>query len=256
MIEIYKWQALIGAFIGAGSPFLLWWFTEVIRRKKEYRKNLYYLIRLLNYQVNNATQAYAAIKNFIDNVLLKMIESVKDNETVFLIHDTSFPLFSFIPIEKNILEINTCSEDLDFRILACYKNSLDVALVIDQARNIFHAKIQRNIDMSLIESMSPAKLNNDYKNLLIFYKNELEKEVLKGNFQFYLKLLFTTQLILSEYSEMNKILWHLKFNPNFKFFIRKKDYKEAKKEEYNNIMNFYKEKIDKQFNECISELEK
>ena len=66
---IYKWQALIGALVGAAAPISLWFLKELYERRKNRKDNLYRLEKLLVYNINNVVDARNTIYNFIENKL-------------------------------------------------------------------------------------------------------------------------------------------------------------------------------------------
>jgi len=243
---IYKWQTLVGAAIGAMSPFLLWWTAEKIRRGEDHRKKLYFIEKLLVDQINNVLDAKKTIRRFVNIQLKELICHIQENHpNAFSIDYAFFPSFSIIPLSDEIHKINTNSVYIDNKLGKSCLLSKDFPYIIEGAREQFFQTIQLNRDMALKKINPPEIQKASYLHNIKEYKLMIEKDLLNNNFSIYLKVLVEALEAIKELRKVNLRKWRLKFDPKYRFFKNKKQYIEAKKNSY--------EKIEKYFEKIVKE---
>lgn len=241
MIDIYKWQALIGAFLGAMSPFLLWWFTDIIKKRKKHFDNLYYLERLLVDQINNVLDADKTIRNFIDTKINDLIENVKKNNTNSFSADSAFfPLFSTIPLNNDIHKTSTNSGYIDNKIAKSHQLSNDMPWMIEDMRKQFSSTIELNKEIAFKKLNPPETQKEEFVQNLIRYKEVLIRDILETNFPVFIKVLTQTLVAIIEFKKMGKLKWRLKFDPRYRFFISKNKYLESRKTLFDEIEEHFK----------------
>ena len=73
------WQTLVGAFLGASAPFLLWWFAEKYRKHIEQIQYLYYLQRMIVDQINLLIDARETVEKFLNQRIKTLITHIDEN---------------------------------------------------------------------------------------------------------------------------------------------------------------------------------
>jgi len=242
---IYHWQALVGAIIGAMSPFLLWWLADSLRKRKEYYDNLYYLERLLVDQANTILEAERTIRSFKDTKISELIENIqKNNQNSFSLDYAFFPLFSTMSLGDDIHRISTKSGYIDNKISKLYQISRDIPYIINDVGRQFASMIQLNKDIVLNQKNPPQLQKDQYIDNLKGYKLMLEEYLLDKNFPIYFKVIFQAREAINELRRIGLWKWRLKFDPRYHFFKSKKQYLKAQESLYENIENYFKKNVE------------
>lgn len=244
---LYTWQALVGAALGAMSPFVLWWIADIRRKKQENFDNLYYTYRQIIYQINSLIDIEKSIHDFCDIKVKKLIEQVK-NESFgsYSISTAFFPLFSTIPIHDEINKVSTGSNYIDNKIAKVQQISQDMPMIMKDLRRQFHWIIEINKNFAIQKINSPEAQKKDYIFNLESFLHFIEDDIFQKNFPVYLKVLLQTKVALELLIKKKNLKWQLKFNPKYKFFWKKDDYQNAIDQSYESIEAYFSVQVNKE----------
>lgn len=255
MIELlFKWQTFFWAMIWAASPFLLWWFAGFISKRNKEKKELYYLERVLVYHINDLLSNRYTIINFIEWNLSSTINDIKMVDSLsYSLHSTFIPLFSIIPINSKVLEINTGSTYIDNKLSYAYNLSQDMPHIIDDTRRQFDSIIENNKILVLWKIQTPEQLSTMYIKNFENFKVTLQDNLLDKNFPTYLKVLVETHEALNYFRKLWFWKWNFKYNTRFRFFKNKKLYNKSLEKIYDNIQESLKDKVDKSLGKYLKD---
>ena len=245
---IYKWQALIGALVGAATPISLWFLKELYQRHKNHKDDLYRLEKFLVYNINNVVDARNTIYNFIENKLGELIERIKQNtDNAYSIDVAFFPLFTVHPIiDENIISLNTGSGYLDNKIIKIFKISNDFASAIDDSRRQFAytAEISRNI--AFMKLVSPVNQKYQYIQNIEAFREMVRRDLFDKNIKVYIQTLVSAHVGINFLRDIGIFRWRFKFSPRFRYFRNKQELKKFGEETHERLDKFFERKVDAQ----------
>lgn len=257
LISILKnWQNLLGAFLGAAIPISFWFYIEWYRKRKKFKEGLYYLEKLLVYNINAVGESHRTIKDFIKNRLVELIDRI-DQATVekrYAVHTAFLPLFSY-PTDENLFSINTNSGYLDNKLLQIFGMTKDFSLAIDDLRNQFSSTVELNYKLAFGKLNGPVPQNNEYKKNIEEFIKVVERDLFGKNEKIYIKALVSTRVAVSKIRDIGLQRWRIKFSPSFKFFMDNKKLEKFKSETFDRIDQFLKKEVDVQIEEINSEID-
>ena len=245
---IYKWQALVGALIGAAVPISLWLLKEWYQEHKNRRDDLYHLEKLLVYNINNVDIARNDINSFIKNKIGELIKHIKQNnhDKTYSIDTAFFPLLATHPIDENILSINTGSGYLDNKMIKIFKMSKDFALAIDDSRRQFEYTVEINRNIAFMKLISPPNQKNQYIQNIEAFREMVKRDLFEGNIKPYIRILISARVGIDFLRDVGIFRWRLKFSPRFKCFKNKQELKKFIEGTGERIDAFFKKRVDKQ----------
>lgn len=247
---IYEWQALIGALVGAATPISLWFLKELYQDYKNRRKKLDYLEKLLVYNINSVIDARNTINSFLENKLRELIQWISEsNEKTYSVETAFFPLFSMHPIDENILDFCTGSGYLDDKMIQVVRMSKDFSLGIDDLRRQFAYTLEINRDMAFKKLIPPDDQKNQYKINIEEFRKTVKQDLFEKNIKTYIRLLATVRIGVNTLRDLGVVRWRFKFSPSFRYFRNNRDLQKFRKEAFERIDKFLKEKIDTQVEE-------
>jgi hypothetical protein len=228
-VFLSNWQTLMGAFLGASAPFLLWRFAENYREKKGTQQYLYYLQRMIVDQINLLNDADNTIKNFINLKMNVFLERIDENPvTAYSVNTVFFPLFSVRPLPDDVNAKSSGSGYIDNKIAKVYALSRDFPHIIDDARLQLKDTIERNEKIFFGRHNSPEAQKAQFKENIEEYRKMVKDEIIGKNFPIYMRKLLETLAAIEEKARMTRIGWKLKFDPRWKFYLTKESYLKAK----------------------------
>jgi len=248
---IYKWQALIGALVGAAAPISLWFLKELYERRKNRKDNLYRLEKLLVYNINNVVDARNTIYNFIENKLKELIERIKQREDGAYSIDTAFfPLFTVHPIDENIISLNTGSGYLDNKMIKIFKMSKDFASAIDDSRRQFTYTVEISRNMAFMKLISPADQRNQYIQNIEAFREMVRQDLFNKNIKTYIQILAFGRVGINFLRDIGISRWQFKFSPKYRFFRSKRELRKFGEATHERIDKFFKTKVNTQIKEA------
>src|SRR3989344_5040157 len=186
-VFLSSWQGLIGSFVGASAPFLLWRFAENYREKRETKQYLYYLQRMIVDQINLLNDADNTIKNFINSKIDIFLSRIDENPTTaYSVNTVFFPLFSVRPLPDNVNARSSGSGYIDNKIAKVYALSKDFPHIIDDARLQLKDTLEKNEKISFGKLNSPEVQKVQFKENIEEYKKMVKDEIIDKNFPLYL----------------------------------------------------------------------
>jgi len=248
--KIYKWQSLIGSFIGAMTPFMLWWFTEKYRQRKKFVDNLYFLEKILVDQINDTIEMKKNITDFIDKKITELIKNINENDpNIFSIDYTFFPLFPVTQLSEQIYKINTQSGYIENRLAKSFQLSRNMPHIIKDLKRQFENTIELNRNLALNKINPPNIQKTSYLYNINSYAEMLRKDMLNTNIPVYLKSLVQAREALDELRKIGLRKWRIKFDPRYRFFMTQKMYLTAKENSYDKIEVYFKERVESRLKE-------
>ena len=250
-IDILKnWQNLAGAFLGAAAPISFWFYIERNRKQRKFKEDLYYLEKLLTYNINIVTQNHKTIKDFIEKRLVELINRIDQTtgERKYALHTAFLPLFSH-PTDENLFNINTNSGYLDNKLLQISAMTKDFSLAIDDLRNQFSSTVAVNFKLAVNKLNSPVAQNNEYKRNIEEFIKAVKRDLFEKNEKFYIEALVSARVAANKLRDIGLLRWRIKFSPYFKFFINRRKLEKFQSESFDRIDQFFKEKVDTQIKE-------
>lgn len=249
-VFLISWQTLIGAFLGASAPFLLWRFAENYREKKETKQYVYYLQRMIVDQINLLNDAEETVKNFIISKVDVFIARIdKDLATAYSVDTMFFPLFSVRPLPDDVNTRSSGSGYIDNKIAKVYALSRDFPHIMDDVRLQLKDTIERNEKISFGKLNSPEAQKAQFKENIGEYKKMLNEEILNKNFPIYMRKLLETLVALEEKARMTRIAWRLKFDPRWKLYLTRESYLKAKEKIIDDMDLYFKTPMEKRLAE-------
>lgn len=249
-IFLSSWQTLIGAFLGASAPFLLWRFAENYREKKETKQYLYYLQRMIVDQINLLNDADNTIKDFINLKINVFLARIDENPvTAYSVNTVFFPLFSVRPLPDDVNAKSSGSGYIDNKIAKVYALSRDFPHIIDDTRLQLKDTIERNEKISFGRLNSPEVQKAQFKENIEEYRKMVEDEIIGKNFPLYMRKLLETLVALEVKARMTRIAWKLKFDPRWKFYLTRESYLKAKEKIIDDMDLYFKTPMEKRLAE-------
>lgn len=239
-----KWQQLMGAVIGAITPFLLWWIVETYQQRKKYYDDLYVLEKELVNQINSTLDIKKSIIDFINKQLNILIGNIEENpDFAFSVDCTYFPLFSVSSFGEQINHVNTKSGYIENKLAKVSQMSKDMPCIIKDLKRQFDDLINLNRELVLNKSNSPEVQKKIYLNNIIKYKEFLEHDVLGKNIPIYLKILIQTRTALLKLKKIGLIRWQMRFDGSFCFYFNKKVYNKDREKDYDVIEKYFEDEV-------------
>lgn len=239
------WQTLIGSFLGAMTPFLLWWITEKYRQKKNYKDNLYFLEKILVDQINDTIEMKKTILDFIDKRLNELVKHIKNNAPdAFSIDSAYFPLFPVLPLSEQIHTIDTKSGYIENKLAKTFQLSRNMPHIIEDIKRQFENTIELNKNLALAQANPPHIQKQNYLDNINRYIAMIKRDMLDTNIPIYLKSLIQTREALNGLRRLGLIKWRIKFDPKYQFHINKKEYQQAKEATFKKIEEYFNKKVE------------
>lgn len=244
---IDKWQALIGALVGAAAPISLWFLKELYRRHKNHKDNLYRFEKSLVHDINNVVDARNTIYNFIEDKLGELIKHIRQNNNdVYSIDVAFFPLFTVHSIDENIVSLNTGSGYLDNEIIRIFKMSNDFASAIDDLRQQFAYTAETSRNIAFMKLVSPVDQKDQYVQNIEAFREAVRRDLFDKNVKIYIRTLVSTRTGINFLRDIGIFRWQFKFSSRYRYFKNRQELKKFDEEIYERIDKFFKEKIDTQ----------
>ncbi|MDP2638614.1 MAG: hypothetical protein Q8P06_00365 [Candidatus Azambacteria bacterium] len=256
--KAYRWQTLVGSIIAFTAPFFVLIFAEKIRRQKERRDYLYFLYRVITDQINALTELRRVTSNFLEFKINRLLTDIKNNsKSMYCLNTVFFPRFSARSLPDDVNKKSSGSGYIDNKILEIYSFSKDLPHIVEDIRYQLRYTIEINIKIAISKLNPPEVQNNDYMINIAGFKKGVEDEMLGKNVPLYLKKLAETHIAVKEKISMNFFVWKIKFDPRWKFFVKKRDFIKARKDIIDNMDAYFEPAVKKQLEEIeLNSMEK
>ncbi len=254
----YSWQALIGSFIGAAAPLVIWFFIQRHENIKKRKDNLYYLERLLVFNINLVGDTYRTVNKFINENLQFLMDNVQSHiiDKKYSLDGTFFPLFLSKFVDKNMLRLNTGSSYLDNKLNQVQHMSENFSAGINDLRYQFRELVNNNRVMVVEKMNDPDVQSYIYKKNLEEFVAATRRDLLEINIISYLKFLIKVRAAAIFYKKIGNLKWQMKFSPRYRFFLSRKKYEESLDSIHDNIDKYFDEEAEKEFQLILTQLEK
>lgn len=250
---IHKWQDLIGAIIGASSAFGLWWVAEKYTQKSKRTEDLYLINKILVDQINSVIDIKREIESFITKKLMSLINQPKtDQKGQYIVNLAFFPLFSVRTISEEFQTKITTSSYVNNKLMRVYALSQDFPQIIADVRRQFEKILEFNKEICFHKLNPPDLQMQTYINVLLDFKNFLQKEILEHNIQVFFKLLVESLIVTETLRSIGSMRWKLKFDSRFRLYLRKKDYLKDRIKTFERIDKYFESVVDAKLEEILS----
>lgn len=227
---IFQWQTLVGSFIGVIAPLLVLFLIEKYKKKRETKDYLYYLERMVVDQINLIIDIKTSINIFIVRINT-LIKNIDENQKDAYSADTIFfPLFSARQLPDSINNKSSGSGYIDNKIAKAYSLSMDLPYIIDDLRLQLKETLEMNNRIVFNKLNSAEVQKEQYKRNILEYKRILEDDFLDKNIPLFLEKFVEVLVAIRKKEKISPISWKLKFDPRWKFYFKKNDFKKAQEE--------------------------
>lgn len=231
---------VVGSFVTIVASLLLSRLQEISSRKKF----LYYLITLMEQQINLVIDIENQIIKFKNTKLKPLILSIERNPIgAWSVNRVFFPLFSTWSLPDRSIEERVKSDYINNQVGIIYRMSKDIPFIIDDLRSQLEHTINLNQRIAFDKLNSAEAQKQQYIENIQEYISSIENDMLEKNIPIYLLRLSEAAVVLSEKAKTSHIRWLIKFNPLFRFFFSKKEYLNAKAENGENMRLYFNEKV-------------
>lgn len=237
---IKEWQVLVGSLIGAATPFLLWLFTQKHIKKEAEKEYLCYLERIIVNQVNSLFSIEETMKKFIDQNLKDLINNIKRTPKTAYSNDITFvPLFSVQSIQNSVSKKSSGSGYIDNKIVQLSIFSNDFPHIINDTRFQLRYTLEQNRKTTYRKLNPPDIQNNQLLKNIEEYKIMIERDLLNINIPLYFKKLIEALIPIQKRIEIGSFAWKIKFDPDYKFYIKNSSYLKAKENLLNDMDKYF-----------------
>ncbi len=241
----YKWQTLVGAFIGALTPVTFWFFVKWYQNRSQYKENLFYLEKIFVLHINNLNDIQTTLEQFIEGKLNPLIALIEERTAQggYSTDRTFFPLFFTGLIDNDLLKINSKSGYLENKIVQSLKMSKDFVLSIEDIRNQFKDVIHQYNELA-IRKINPFHLHNEaYKTAMEEFRRVLHDEIFGINIKIFMKQLIITRAAFNNIKSLGLIRWRFKFSATFKYFKNESEFKKFQNNSFERVDKYIKDII-------------
>lgn len=230
------WQTLVGSAIGAITPLFILWYVEWNKSKKEKKEYLYFLERVIVDQINALIETENTIKNFISTKIKTLLNHIDENpDDAYSVDSIFFPLFSVRSLPEDVNRTSSGSGYIDNKIGKIYAVSKDFPHIIDDLRLQLKHTLDINEKMSVMKLNSAQAQKNQLKRNILEYEKVLKDELLGKNIPIFTKLLAETLVSIRKRNTLGSLFWVIKFDPKWKFYKTKTEYKIAREKIMNDM---------------------
>lgn len=248
-----RWQTLVGAFIGATMPFLLWGYIEQHNKQKKRKEYLYYLQRVIVGQINLLVEIRDTTQIFLDSKLDTLLDRIDANpDSAYSVDTTFFPLFSVRPLPHDVNAVSSGSGYIDNKVAKIYALSEDLPHIIGDSRMQLRDTLKQNEKIAFGEKNSPEVQKEQFKRNIIEYKKMLVDDLLGINIPVYLKKLVETLVAVETKALMGDLRWKIKFDPRWRIIFKRSVYLKEREQLVDKMDKYFKPAVDKRL-KAISE---
>lgn len=246
---LFKWQTLIGAAIGAATPFVLWWFSVWRQKVGTWGEDALYLNKAIADQINLIIEIRNATKKFLDTKLTPLIERTEKETGAYSVGLTFFPLFSARGLSDEFIRKSTQSSYLDNKLAYIYRLSQDLPHIIEDMRTQFNETLKFNKEIAFGKLNSADAQRIMHLDNLREYKRVIEDEFLSHNLPIILKNTVEGLVGIVEIRKIGVLGWRIKFDARYRFFLRHESYKKEQETTFARIEKYFEPAVEKQITE-------
>ncbi len=237
---------VIGALVTLVATYLF----DYIKNRKEQKQYLYFLQRILVDQINNLIEIRHTAISFLDKQLKRLIHNIDSNaDSAYSMDGIFFPLFSVHSLPDKVISQSSGSGYIDNKLGQVYLMSKDLPYIINDIRLQLKDTLEKNEKLVLGKMNSPENQKIQYKKNIQEFERLLKEDVLEGIIPPYLKKLVETLVAVEKKSKIGILMWKIKFDPNWRLWIKKKDYYIAKQRIIESLDLHFKNETEKKLNE-------
>jgi hypothetical protein len=242
---LFKWQQLVGAFVGASVPITIFFlgrlFFERVDTLNEYEETLMLCI-------NNLVEIENNLKHFSDTKIDSIIEELSKMPSGTVFHGTAFfPLMSAFELKEDIRNLQLSgSKFLNSKILKSILVSKDLSFFIRDMQRQFENTFLTHKELLLSGKYNVDVLNASLKRNLEEYKKVLYKECFEQNIKNSLKVHIEALVTLREFRRIGLLLWRLKFFSRISFLFQKQDWETYKQKTHARIYSYLEKPIEEE----------
>lgn len=227
---IYEWQTLVGAFVGAATPFAFWMFTKYSERRNKKREDLLFVEKEIVAAINNLADIKLTLTNFLEKNVEDLQQSIKEAnlQEAHCGSVTYMPMFHAHALDGNLNQVSAGNGYLDNQLLEILAFSRELTA------QMFDIRFQFESTVSTAKELAHNKINNykfhndSYLENLERYKVMVRDDVIGKNLYTYLRSLTKTYVVTMELRKIGSFMWHLKFSSSFRFFVSSGEHKKYK----------------------------
>lgn len=225
------WQTIIGSVGGVVVPLFVLWCAEKYKERKQTRKYLYYLQRIIVDQINAVVEIQDTATKFLDLRLSTLLNNIESSASdAYSVDGAFFPLFSVRSITDDVNSRSSGSGYIDNKVAKIYAMSKDMPHIIDDIRMQLRDTLERNEKIAF-GKMNSAKIQKEqYKMNIKEYAKMVREDLLNKSTPIYLRKLAETLVAVELKSNLTNIRWKIRFDPAWKFYFFRTRYLKARSE--------------------------
>ncbi len=213
---LFKWQSLVGAFMGALIPITVSFFLYSLRSSINFKQGLSQIEKFLVYSINNLYGLREELELFSDR-LDKLTSDIEQQSTQnsYYIGTTNFPMAA-TEHSINIINKSTKSLYLSNKLMRCYSMQRDINLNLTDLREEFRLIVSRNYDVILAYKDPAQNVGISASNQVMMYSQQLkamkkiiDEIVLKKNIPTAIKSFSEARLILLKYTKSFSFIYRI-----------------------------------------------
>jgi hypothetical protein len=236
-------QPWFSFIIGSASTFLVSWFINFLKNKKERKDHIYFLERVIVDQINLVLEIKKTISDFIKKIDDTIISIDKNNAGAYSVETIFFPLFSARQISDDVMKRSSGSGYIDNKVARVFSLSMDLQFIMEDIRSQLKDTLETNQKIAFNKLNPPDIQKKQYKGNLENYRNVLVKETLEHNIPVFLELLAETLIPIEEKLKIGHFRWKISFAPNWVFCKSRKDFRKRKMKIILNMDEHFKSKV-------------
>jgi len=227
---MYKWQTLVGAFVGAATPFAFWMFTKSQEKRNKNKEDLLFVEKEIVAAINNLADIKDTLSNFLESNIEGLQQIVREASAVEAYCGAAayMPMFHVHALDENLSRVSAGSGYLDNELLKIVAFSRELSAQMEDIRLQFESTVNDAKTLAHNKTNSQQFHNDSYLGNLDRYKIMVREDVIGKNLYTYLRSLTKTYVVAMELRKIGNIRWYLKFSSSFRFFINAKTLKEYK----------------------------
>lgn len=209
-----NWQELLGSFLGAFAPLLLFFIAIKQEDKRKNKEHLLLLEKNIISAINNLSDIDRMLHRFVSVQLRQYKDKVleDDRNGRYSVGQTFVPFSLTFTLDKDLIKNTTHSTYLENLILDIVMTSNELPIILQDIGRQFDRAIAFNIQVGLMRLTSTTQHNKTLFENISNFENFLSEQTFGVNIPVYLRKLVSSQIALQEMTTLGVKKWKRVFN--------------------------------------------
>lgn len=212
--KTYRWQTLVGSFLGIVAPVGLYLLKQEYEKGIERKNFLLFLEKNIVQAIHNLADIDGMLHMFVETSLARYITNVgiDDANGQYSVGQVFVPLTPTFVIDKELLRDSTNSQYLESAIMSAIDLSQNIPVQMADINRQFDRTITLNTQLGLTKLNNPAKHNSVLLMNLAEFQEFLKGQVFDNNFPIYLRSLVKALIVLNHMQKVGLKGWTKQFS--------------------------------------------